>query len=155
MLCIYIRILCRTLIQTRSIIEEKMTQHFSKFYKDINTQIQEILQMPSRINTKKNNQESRGGGGVGVAETLAPVVTVIRGGLDEASPRRVRFVWFRFPRWHGGKMHPGFLSLPRCEAKGDGKRRGGLKAHQTSKQRDSRQQIVVKLLKSSSKEYNL
>lgn len=105
MLCIYIRVLCRTLIQTRSIIEEKMTQHFSKFYKDINTQIQEILQMPSRINTKKNNQESRRGGGPGLGgETLAPVVTVIRGGSwDEASHAGFRFVWFRFPTGTEGR----------------------------------------------------
>ena len=82
MLCIYIRFLCRTLIQTRSIIEEKMTQHFPKFYRDINTQIQKTLQMPSRINTKKKDQESQGGWG----ETLAPVVMVIRGwSWDEAS----------------------------------------------------------------------
>ena len=36
-----------------------MTQHFPKFYRDINPQIEETLQMPSRINTKKRDQESQ------------------------------------------------------------------------------------------------
>jgi len=90
MLCIYIRVLCRTLIQTRSIIEEKMTQHFPKFYRDINTQIQKTLQMPSRINTKKKDQHSQGG------NTGSSCYGYKRMELGWGFPCRFRFVWFRF-----------------------------------------------------------